>query len=154
MPLKLNLGLSKKIGLPDYGSLGASCHVELELDSNLLQNDFDAFHRHVRNAYAACHQAVQDELVRQQPESVAPGNGHGRASDPNHQGGNGRAKGRKATASQIRAIHAMINRQGLDLLPTLRQRCGVDYAEDLSITEASQFIDALKAQPDGAGGRR
>ena len=28
MPLRLNVGLSKKVGLPDYGSLEASCHVD------------------------------------------------------------------------------------------------------------------------------
>jgi hypothetical protein len=39
MPLKLNVSLSKKIGLPDYGSLGASCHVEVELDGSLLEGD-------------------------------------------------------------------------------------------------------------------
>ena len=42
MPMKLNVGLSKKVGLPDYGSLGASCHVELELDSTLLATDLDS----------------------------------------------------------------------------------------------------------------
>ena len=33
MPLKLNVGVSRKVGLPDYGSVGASCNVEVELDS-------------------------------------------------------------------------------------------------------------------------
>ncbi len=38
MPLTLNDGLTKEIGLPDYGSVGASCHVEIELDGSLVAN--------------------------------------------------------------------------------------------------------------------
>jgi hypothetical protein len=34
MPLRLHVGLTKKIGQPDYGSLGASCSVEVELDQS------------------------------------------------------------------------------------------------------------------------
>jgi len=53
MPLKLSLGLTEKHGLPDYGSIAASCHVEIELESTLLRNDLDDFHRQVRHARCA-----------------------------------------------------------------------------------------------------
>lgn len=64
MPLRLSAGISKKMGLPNYGSLGATCHVEVELDAGLLADDLDGLHRHVRNAYSACSRAVNDELAR------------------------------------------------------------------------------------------
>ena len=58
MPLKLNVGLSKKVGLPDYGSLGASCHVEVELVHDreravALGDAGEAHHRLVRGEHAA-----------------------------------------------------------------------------------------------------
>ena len=36
MPLKLNVGASKKIADQSYGSRGASVNVEMELDSALV----------------------------------------------------------------------------------------------------------------------
>jgi hypothetical protein len=67
MPLKLSLALSRKVGQPDFGSLGASCGVELELPESLLFDDLDAFQRRVRDAYVACDQAIHDELARHEP---------------------------------------------------------------------------------------
>jgi len=67
--LKLNVGVSRKVGLPDYGSVGASCNVELEVDLSLIDRDLDAFHARVRDVYVAAHQAVHDELARLQAPS-------------------------------------------------------------------------------------
>ncbi len=54
MPLKLTVGLSKKVGLPNYGSLGATCGVDVEFHSQALHADPEAFGRQVRDAFAAC----------------------------------------------------------------------------------------------------
>ncbi|MEZ6126867.1 MAG: hypothetical protein R3C49_27435 [Planctomycetaceae bacterium] len=154
MPTKVSVSWSRKAGLPDYGSVGATCHVELELDAQIIDGDLTRFRGHVQRAYAACREAVNDELARE-----------GAAIEPAHQSvfngcsngnriPNGRrsSNGRGATQSQIRAINAIANRSRTDLAPYLQQR-GVQSVAELNISDASTLIDELKAQPAGNGGR-
>lgn len=169
MPLTVNVGLSKKIGLPDYGSLGASCHVEYEADACLLNTDLEGFHRQVKNAFIACKQAVQDELHRHQSAEAAaqppPTNGkpsnaqprtNGHANGQNSTGpsnGNNqrRNNGRKATASQVRALDAISNRLQLDLQRWLFEKYGLRVASELSIADASSAIDELNSSHSNNG---
>jgi hypothetical protein len=71
MALKLNVGISKKVGLPGYSSRGASCNLEIELDQSLLFENLEGFHQRAKQVYTACRQAVTNELTRQQETTAA-----------------------------------------------------------------------------------
>jgi hypothetical protein len=171
MPLKLNVGVSRKVGLPDYGSMGASCNVEVELDAGLLEHDLDGFHARVKKAYIAAHQAVHDELARNHVlngSEPTGANGHGEQALPGNNGttsgstarsrgqwgpaaraSNGHGKPNRqrkaATANQVKAILAIARKHNADLDGLLRDEYGVAQPEDLTLAEASQLIDQLKA---------
>lgn len=150
MPLKLNIGLSKKIGQPDYGSLGASCNVEVELDGGVMQRDLEEFQRHVRTAFTACRQAVNDELTRQSPASNTPTTAPATKSTAVNGAAVGQSRQRRATASQIRALRVIADRQKIDLPQLLNSRFHFTDPSQLGIATASQLIDELKpaGQPD------
>ena len=109
MPLKVSVGLSKKIGQPDYGSLGASCHVEYEADSVLLFHDLDTFHRQVKAAFVACKQAVQDELLRHKQgdaQNQANGNNGQQHNGNGHSNGRGNQQRQYAHSQDSQALDA------------------------------------------------
>ncbi len=155
MPLKLNVGLTKKVGEANYGSRGASVNFEVELEADLIREP-DQLREKVRYLFALAKDAVEEELNGNSPAST---NGHhGNGSSNSGSNGNGSSNGnyrssngRPATASQVRAIHAIASRNHVDLDAQLKE-FGVSTPNDLSISQASELIDALKSQP--AGGRR
>ena len=153
--LKLIVGVSRKVGLPGYGSAGASCQIEVELASGLLAQDPEAFHDQVRRAYAAAHQAVNDDLAQFQALSDPPVrlNGHtrfeGRWGVPSATGyaetkGDATRPVRPATAGQLQAIAAIARRREIDLEDLLLS-FDVDRPQELTVTQASGLIDRLRA---------
>jgi hypothetical protein len=170
MPLTLNVGLSKKLGLPDYGSVGATCNVTVELDGTLLQNDMETFQRHVRNVYVACSQAVNDELSRQRPTERTTANtnnsGNGAATTPKANGnghdngtsqnGNGSqptgSPNHRASQKQL-DFASQLSRQikglGVRRLEDLANKMFGKPLADLSSLDASSLIDTLKAIKEG-----
>ena len=164
MPMKLNVGVSRKVGLPNYGSVGASCNLELELDATLLERDLDAFHTQIRGAYVAAHKAVHDELARLQtltgnrPQAPAWTSEH-RQSRNGYDGENRNGHShcfqeapsrdrQPATPNQIRAILAIARKRNTDVGTWLRQEYRVEQPEDLTIRQASELIDLLKSSSE------
>ncbi len=59
--LKLNAGLSRKVGEPNYGSRGASVNVELEVESSLI-SDPDGLLNRIRGLFDLARKSVDEEL--------------------------------------------------------------------------------------------
>ncbi len=151
MPVKLNIGLSRKVGEANFGSRGASVNLEVELDSGII-SDQQRFQERVRALYAQARQSINAELdlPSQAPaieQPVVQRNGHASA----HNGNGIRQEGGSATQSQVRAIFAIARRNRVDPKDLVLERFGLDRPEDLSIRDASSLIDDLKRGV--AGGR-
>ena len=153
MPVKLNIGLSRKVGEANFGSRGASVNLEVELDSGII-SDQQRFQERVRALYAQARKSINAELdlpsedpAIEQPVSESNGNTAAR----NGNGSPSRQEGESATQSQVRAIFAIGRRQGLDPKAVVLERFGLERLEDLSIRQASSLIDDLKRSLVGAG---
>jgi hypothetical protein len=153
MPLKLNVGISKKIGQPDYGSLGASCHVEVELDQSLVFDDLEEFQERVTHAYAACRQAVHDELARHQATNNDQSSTGAGASGSQSKQTNGQASGQNgqtchpASQKQLDYAQQLAGQTpglGVCRLEALAEKMFAKPLASLSSLDASGLIDALK----------
>ena len=168
--LKLHAGVSKKVGLPGFSSASASCTIEAELDSSLLQ-DHEGFQVVVQRAYQSCEKAVEDQIARltsepqsepSQPQEVIEVRTSPTISGAtvtripattnsadlpvtNRAAFRDAPSPRPATASQVKAIRAIAARRKIDLLGLLRERFGLTTADELGIRQASNLIDELKS---------
>ena len=164
MPITIDVGLSKKLGTANYGSIGASCNVSFEVGHDLLNNDLEAFHAKVKDAFTACRQAVQDELTRvQSNESVngvsngvieqstttrTNGNGHG-SNGNGHRGGHDSGQcNHTASIKQMdyaRQLAKSVPNLGVRRLEALAHTMFSKPLAALTSMDASGLIDTLKS---------
>lgn len=159
MPLTVNVGYSQKLGRPDFGSVGASCHIECELDGRLVFDDPDQFHSKVRELYAACTQAVHDQFSEHesgsQETSSVPRNGTRKSSkgaesakpseSKSTTNGSAHHGASKRQLEYLNQLARQIEGMGVRRLESLAQQiCGKPLV-DLSSFDASSLIDTLKA---------
>lgn len=145
MAMKISVGLQKKVGQPNYGSLGASCHVEFEIDPVLIESNLDGFHNKVNGAFLACRQAVNAQLRQQQEQAMKSDESvETKRLEEVHRPSPQRTG--SVTPNQLKAIHAIARRLQLNPQKLVQERFDRYVPEDLTIREASQLLDELKMQ--------
>jgi hypothetical protein len=176
MPMTLTLSLSKKL-TENFNSTGLSVTIGAEVDHSLLAEPA-ALQGRIDRLFAECDLAIERKLAAMSggaaPTSLVgaaealtkattpgvpmaasqPQLGHAQGGNL----GNGQAKpshsrGRPATESQLRALRSIARRLGIDLQQEAYHEFAVASPEDLSITAASQLIDALKERAEAAAAR-
>jgi hypothetical protein len=169
MPVQLDVGVTRKVGEPNFGSRGASVNLKVELDSAVV-GEPQRLQQEISRLFGLARQSVDRELQDGGCATALPAqhiqNGHrvnGQQTATPTGSDNGAATGwqrngrsvRPATASQARAIRAIASRCSVDLDQLLGERFGVAQPEQLSLAAASGLIDELKGQPSagGNGGR-
>jgi len=140
--LKLNVGLSRKVGEANYGSRGASVNLELEVESGLA-SDPDALRDRARKLFRMASASVDEEL-----------NGHGHSSNGHRteikqpSTGNGGGNGHRATDKQLgyaRQLAGQIQGLGVRRLDVLANKMFAKPVAELSTLDASGLIDTIKA---------
>jgi len=167
MTIKINVGVNKKIGLPDYGSAGGHCNIEIEADNSILDNP-NQFLQRVKDAYELARLSVEEELSHHRQSNDRPSNAVSQphsVSQPkaepaqprqeyrqDYRSDNSGGGNRVASDKQQRFIAALVKGvKGLDWR-TLDRYCSVQFGKNtsqLTPKEASALIDDLKEAKEG-----
>jgi hypothetical protein len=131
-------------------------NLELELDSAIVSEPA-RLHEQIDKLFDLAKQSIEAELRAASTAGASasnPANGEvNRSHAPARSSSNGNSHSRgsqrgstipPATASQVRALRAIADRQGLNLEGVVRDQYGVGDPAALTIAQASELIDDLK----------
>jgi hypothetical protein len=155
MPLKLLVGVTRKIGLPNYGSAGASCNLEADIDGSLVFADLSAFQSEVQRAFEACRRAVTDELANHRgamchhyrPAKVNGLSTNGAGTnrlDPYHDADNEPSPATDRQIKYVRDLACQIPSLGVERLDALAEKMFAKPVAELTASEASRMIEMLR----------
>ena len=165
--------------MPDYGSAGGHCNIEIEADNSILDNA-DQFLQRVQDAYELARQSVEEELLHHRPANDNARNSSARTEpqqqrqeyrqeyrqdyrndhsrNENNRGDNnyGNSGGNRiASAKQQQFIANLVKAvKGLNW-QTLDKYCTSKWGTNtsqLSPKQASELIDELQAAKAGGKG--
>jgi len=145
MPLKINVGLNRKIGEANYGSRGACVNFEVEVEPTLVEKP-DQLREKVRYLFQLAKTSVEEELNGHGVKDAASSgqNGHGNGGAHN---GNANGHGHQATDKQLgyaRQLAGQVQGLGLRRLDELTNKMFGKPITDLTTLDASGLIDMLK----------
>lgn len=149
MTTRLNVGVTRKVGQPNFGSTCATCQLEVEIDNTLMMGDADTLTERIRRTFDICRREVEHELSQQSvmpvksPETV---NGHAVVRNGSAPSKPASSRSRPATDAQIRAIHAIASKANVRLASELDAEFGVASPQSLTLQQASKLIEQLKSQ--------
>jgi hypothetical protein len=167
MTIKINVGVNKKIGLPDYGSAGSHCAIEIEADNSVLDNA-EQFLQQVKNAYEVARQSVETELAHHRVSNGTSRSHSNTNREPeqkreyrqeyrndNTSSANSASSYGIASAKQQQFIASLV--KGIKNLDWRKvdKYCDQTFGKScsqLSPKEASELIDSLKQAKAGGGG--
>jgi hypothetical protein len=156
MPPTVSVSVSRKLGLPSFGSVGASCAAQIELDPFVLTEP-ETLRQRIHDAFDVCRQAVNDELARSGksclPAPFSKEDSSDVASPAAVQGELEFASPPLATERQVEFLYQLARQirglGGQRLILVAEHRYGRSLNE-LTASEASGLIDLLKEVRSGA----
>ena len=74
--MKVSIAVNQKVGMPNYGSAGASCEITLDLAEHTVSEHPEALVTEIRRAYALAQDAVAEQLAHQTAAAPEPAQKH------------------------------------------------------------------------------
>jgi hypothetical protein len=153
MPMRIIAGQTRKLGLPSYGSEGASCAFEIELELSALQGDLAAIQTRIRALYELCRRATAQQLTIHESSQEPNGSSAGTGANGDDAGAQPRLlppAGQNGFSGHRAAVYVRASSGSSDPYagrPTpagAGSSCMRGRLVELSSVEASQLIDLLR----------